>query len=55
LNSQVLEAIDKEIVTFFEPTLTPSKDPVGEIVVPIQPIVSSDEPEQDSDYEVIIP
>ena len=55
LNTQVLEAMDKEIVNFFEPTLTPRKDPNGEIVVPVQPLVSSDEPEQDSDYEVIIP
>ena len=55
LNTQVLEAMDKEIVNFFEPTLTPRKDPDGEIAVPVQPFVPSDEPEQDSDYEVIIP
>ena len=55
LNTQVLEAMDKDIVNFFEPTLTPRKDPDGEIAVPVQPFVHSDEPEQDSDYEVIIP
>ena len=55
LNTQVLEEMDKDIVNFFEPTLTPRKDPDGDIAVPVQPFVHSDEPEQNSDYEVIIP
>ena len=58
LNTQVLEAMDKEIVNFFEPTFTPAVEihentpehPAGNNMNEITP-----EGQGDSDYEVIIP
>ena len=54
LNTQILEAMDKEIVNFFEPSLSPTKDPDERIVTPVQTLVHSDVSE-DFDYEVVIP
>ena len=59
LNTQVLEAMDKEIVNFFEPTFTPAMENRDNI--PVQParredvIDSTPAAPEESDYEVIIP
>lgn len=55
LNTQVLEAMDKEIINFFEPTHFPTREPDVDVVVPVQPVDTPIEPEQDPEYEVIIP
>ena len=54
LNTQVLEAMDKEFVNYFEPTFAPVKAHVDNNVS-VQFVQVSKEPEQDSEYEVIIP
>ena len=55
LNTQVLEAMDKEIINFFEPTHFPTRESDADVVVPVQPVNTPIEPEQDPEYEVIIP
>ena len=55
LNTQVLEAMDKEIINFFEPTHFPARKPDADVVVPVQPVDTPIEPEEDPEYEVIIP
>ena len=55
LKTEVVEAMDKEIINFFEPTYSAPKDHDADDVAPVQPVVTSDNPELDPEYEVIIP
>lgn len=55
LKTEVLEAMDKGIINFFEPTYSAPKDPDADVVAPVQPVVTPDNPELDPKYEVIIP
>lgn len=55
LKTEVLEAMDKEIINFFEPTYSAPKDSDADIIAPVQPVVMPNNPEQDPEYEVIIP
>lgn len=59
LNTQVLEAMDKDFVNFFEPTFAFQKEK-EDVQLPIEdvtPVVPKDEhqPQDDSEYEIIIP
>ena len=55
LKTEVLEAMDKEIINFFEPTYSAPKDPDADVVIPVQSVAALDNPELDPEYEVIIP
>lgn len=55
LKTEVLEAMDKEIINFFEPTYSAPKAPDADVVIPVQSVAAPDNPELDPEYEVIIP
>lgn len=50
LNTMKLEALDKEFVNFFEPTINIAPEP--DVAKPFVPV---EQPKDESDYEVIIP
>ena len=55
LKTEVLEAMDKEIINFFEPTYSAPKAPDADVVIPVQSVAAPNNPELDPEYEVIIP
>ena len=55
LNTEVLEAMDKDFINFFEPTYLAPKVPDADVVIPVQSVAAPDNPELDPEYEVIIP
>lgn len=55
LKTEKLEAMDKEIINFFEPTYSAPKAPNADVVIPVQSVAAPDNPELDPEYEVIIP
>lgn len=52
LNTQVLEAMDKEFINFFEPTYAAPNYPDADIISPALAEVTPDSPELDAEYEV---
>ena len=55
LKTEVLEAMDKDFINFFEPTYLAPKVPDADVVIPVQSVAAPDNPELDPEYEVIIP
>ena len=55
LKTEILEAMDKEFINFFEPTYSAPKAPNADVVIPVQSVAAPDNPELDPEYEVIIP
>ena len=55
LNTQVLEAMDKEFINFFEPTYAAPNYPDADIFGSAQAEVTPDSPELEAEYEVVIP
>lgn len=54
LNTQVIEAMDKEFVNYFEPTFSPVNAHVDD-AVSMPSVQSHTDSDQDSDYEILIP
>lgn len=55
LETQALEAMDKDIVNFFEPTVHNHVESEIEEYVPVESVESPVDPEMDPEYEVVIP
>ena len=54
LNTQVLEAMDKEFVNYFEPTYSSANVHIDDDI-PVLQNQNTDESEQDAEYEIVIP
>lgn len=54
LDTQVLEAMDKEFVNYFEPTYSPVNVHVDDAIL-LQQNQNTDESEQNDEYEIVIP
>ena len=55
LNTQKLEAMDKEFVNYFEPSYITANVQTGNNLPSVESVHTSVEPEQDPEYEIVIP
>lgn len=55
LDTQKLEAMDKEFINYFEPSYTPANVKTESNASNVESVQATDDSEQDSEYEVIIP